>query len=66
MDKLSKANFQSTTQKEELSNTTLNSKKGHLISIMPELVECIESKDIEVRDMTKEILSQISKMLLKK
>ncbi len=38
--------------------------KAHLIYLMPEVVECISSKENDVRDAIKEALQEINRMLL--
>jgi len=42
----------------------LSGGKAHLIYLMPEIVECISSKETDLRDAIKEALQEINKMLL--
>jgi len=62
LDKLMKVKIDRTKQEEydEIYETG----KGHLILIMPELVECIGTKEIELRNKVKEILLEISDILI--
>ncbi len=38
--------------------------RAHLIYLMPEIVECISSREADLRDAIKDVLQQINKMLL--
>ena len=38
--------------------------KAHLVYLMPEIVECISSKEGDLREAIKEVLQEVNRMLL--
>ncbi len=51
-------------QKKEVTRRIFATGKGHLVYLMPEMVECINSKEVELRLAVKDVLMKLSELLI--
>ena len=60
LDKLRMAKIYMEDGIQKITQPVFDAGKGHLIHIMPELIDCIVTKEIDLRSKIKEILYDVS------
>jgi len=66
LEKLKSMKIRNLPQRGRMTKVLFDLGKGHLVYLMPVFIECIETREMELRDSIKDILSEISTSIVHK
>ena len=66
LEKLQNIKINTIDGNEKITKRVFDAKKGHLVHLIPIFIECIETREVEVREKVKDILFEISGIMLQR